>query len=331
MKKSEDHPAWHMRRALRLAEQAKGWTKPNPMVGAILIKAGKRIGEGYHTRYGAAHAEIEALKNAQESARGATLYVTLEPCCHQGKTPPCTEAVIKSGIKKVVIATKDPSQKVNGQGIKALQEAGIEVEVGLLENEARELNRFFFTYHEKGRPYITLKAALSLDGKIAVAPGQRTVLTAMPAQRYLHSLRHEHEAILVGAGTVLTDNPHLGVRHIEGQDPLRIVLTGARKLPKDLQIFRDENVLLLPDKNIKEVLNVLYEKGISSVLIEGGQKVFEAFIKAKVVDEMILFLAPTFLGKKAVAFAELPQPIKLSQVHAKTLGKDLVLHAVPEF
>ncbi len=301
------------------------------MVGAILVKDGERIGEGYHTKFGAAHAEVEAIKNATASPEGATLYVTLEPCCHQGKTGPCTEAIIEAGISKVIVAVRDPSEKVSGKGIGALREAGIEVEVGLLEKDARELNRFFFTYHEKKRPFVTLKAAISLDGKIAEAPGEQTALTGMPAQRYLHGLRHEHQAILVGAGTVLTDNPHLGVRHVEGRDPLRVVLTGLRKLPKTLAIFRDENVLLLSDKNIPKVLHELYEKEITSVLVEGGQKIFESFLAAQLVDELQLFLAPTFLGKKAVPFAELKKPLHLKHVHTKTLGKDLLLQAIPEF
>lgn len=320
-----------MQRALRLAEQAKGWTNPNPMVGAILVKDGERIGEGYHSKFGAAHAEVEAIKNATASPEGATLYVTLEPCCHQGKTPPCTEAIIEASISKVIVAVRDPSEKVCGKGIGALREAGIEVEVGLLEKEARELNRFFFTFHEKKRPFITLKAAISLDGKITEAPGTQTMLTGMPAQRYLHELRHEHQAILVGAGTVLTDDPHLGVRHVEGQDPLRIILAGKRKLAKKLQIFRDENVLVLDDKTIPEILHELYEKEISSVLVEGGQQVFESFLAAKMVDELQLFLAPKFLGKNAVSFAELEKPLTLTHVHTKTLGKDLLLQAIPEF
>lgn len=320
-----------MQRALRLAEQAKGWTNPNPMVGAILVKDGERIGEGYHSKFGAGHAEVEAIKNATASPEGATLYVTLEPCCHQGKTPPCTEAIIEAGITKVIVAVRDPSEKVCGKGIGALREAGIEVEVGLLEKEARELNRFFFTFHEKKRPFITLKAAISLDGKIAESKDKQTMLTGMPAQRYLHELRHEHQAILVGAGTVLTDDPHLGVRHVEGQDPLRIILAGKRKLAKKLQIFRDKNVLILEDKTIPEILHELYEKEISSVLVEGGQQVFESFLAAKMVDELQLFLAPLFLGKDAVPFAELGKPLTLTHVHTRTLGKDLLMNAVPEF
>ncbi|MEK7146115.1 MAG: bifunctional diaminohydroxyphosphoribosylaminopyrimidine deaminase/5-amino-6-(5-phosphoribosylamino)uracil reductase RibD, partial [Patescibacteria group bacterium] len=161
------NPTAQMRRALRLAEKGRGWVLPNPMVGAILVKDGERIGEGFHQKYGEDHAEVAALKNMKGSAEGATLYVTLEPCSHTGKTPPCAEAVIKAGIKKVVIAVKDPSEKVNGKGIELLKKAGIEVELGLLEKEARDLNKNFFTFHEKKRPFISAKVALSLDGKMA--------------------------------------------------------------------------------------------------------------------------------------------------------------------
>lgn len=322
-----------MQRALRLAEEAKGWTSPNPMVGAILVKDDERIGEGYHHQFGDPHAEIEALKNCasnKKSPKGATLYVTLEPCCHHGKTPPCTQAIIDSGITKVVVAVRDPSEKVNGKGIGQLRDAGIEVEVGLLEGDARELNKHFFTYHEKNRPFVTLKAALSLDGKISQT-GEETTLTGMPAQRYVHVLRHEHQAILVGAGTVLTDNPHLGVRHVEGRDPLRVILAGKRRLPKTLAIFRDENVLVLKDLSVQDVLKTLYEKEITSVLVEGGHDIFESFMEAQTVDELQLFIAPIFLGNKAVPFAELKKPISLKNIHHKILGKDLLLHAIPEF
>jgi len=330
--KENAHPAWHMKRALRLAEEAKGWTLPNPMVGAVILnKDGERIGDGYHTKFGEAHAEIEALKSCTESPEGGTLYVTLEPCCHQGKTPPCTKAIIASGIRKVVVAVKDPSEKVAGQGIEELRAAGIEVTVGLLEKEARELNRFFFTFHEQKRPYITLKAAVSLDGKISGAAGTQTSLTGKHAQRYVHSLRHEHQAILVGAGTVLTDNPHLGVRAVEGRDPLRVILAGSRALPSDAQIFRDENVLVLKEKTIKAVLKKLHAAGVVSVLVEGGHEVFQSFIDAKMVDELQVFIAPILLGKKALPFLECKKELQLRQVRYKVLGKDLLLQAVPEF
>lgn len=315
------NPAWEMRRALRLAEKVRGLTVPNPMVGAVLVKDGVRIGEGYHTAYGAPHAEVEAFKNCD--AEGATLYVTLEPCCHHGKTPPCVDAVIESGVSKVVIASLDPSDKVNGKGVAALKAAGIEVEVGLLKEEAEELNREFYTFHKKKRPFITLKAALSLDGKIAASAGEETSLTGKQVKKQVHVLRSQHQAILVGAGTVITDDPHLGVREIEGRDPLRIILQGKRKLPKTAQIFRDDNVLVLKEIAMDELMETLFEKGITSVLVEGGHEVFESFLSAGLADEIQIFQAPMMLGKNGVPFTT-----EAHSFHVKStrqLGQDLWL------
>lgn len=297
------------------------------MVGALIMKDGKRIGEGYHSKFGAAHAEVEALKNCTESPEGATLYVTLEPCCHMGKTPPCTEAILKSGIQKVIIATLDPSEKVNGKGMQILRDAGIKVELGLLKEEAQELNREFFMFHRQKRPFITLKAALSLDGKISNSRDEETPLTGEKVQKQVHLLRHLHQAILVGSGTVLADDPHLGVRLIEGRSPLRIVLEGNRKLPKNAQVFRDENFLVLKEKNLPDILNSLYEQGIVSVLVEGGHEVFTSFLEAGMVDEFKLFFSPQFLGEKALPFAALKTPIALHKISLQEFGKDFLLTA----
>lgn len=318
-----------MRRALRLAEKARGWTLPNPLVGAVLVKDGKRIGEGYHAKFGSAHAEVEALKSCSESPKGATLYVTLEPCCHQGKTGPCTKAVIESGVAKVVLASLDPSDKVNGKGVAELRKAGIEVELGLLKEEAEELNREFYTFHKKNRPFVTLKVALSLDGKIAATPGEETSITGASVKKQVHLLRHEHQAILVGAGTVLADDPHLGVREVEGRDPLRVILKGKRKLPTTAQVFRDENFLVLENQSIPELMDTLYEKGVLSVLVEGGHEVFTSFLEEKLLDELHIFQAPILLGKKALSFAELPEalPFRLKKSHQ--LGQDLWLTLRP--
>ncbi len=319
-----------MRRALRLAEKARGWTLPNPLVGAVIIKNGERIGEGFHTAFGKPHAEVEALASCTESPKGATLFVTLEPCTHHGKTPPCTDAILKSGIAKVVIATLDPSEKLNGKGVEILKKAGLEVEVGLLNKEAAELNRDFFTFHQKKRPFITLKAALSLDGKISANREEQTPITGDKSQVFLHVLRREHQAILLGAGTVFTDDPHLGVRRVEGRDPLRIILQGDRELPKKARIFRDSNFLVLKNQTLPEVLKTLYEKEVVSVLVEGGNQVFTAFLESNCVDELKLFIAPVFLGEEALPFAQIKKLLKLKKTRLEELGQDLLLTAFIE-
>ena len=324
------HHSWHMRRALRLAEKARGWTLPNPLVGALIIKDERRIGEGHHTGFGKPHAEVEALASCTESPEGATLYVTLEPCPHQGKTPPCTDAILKSGIAKVVIAALDPSEKANGKGVKILKDAGLEVEVGLLNKEAMELNKEFFTFHQKKRPFITLKAALSLGGKISMDRESKTSLTGDKTQIFLHQLRHEHQAILVGAGTVLSDNPHLGVRQVKGRDPLRIILQGERELPMDAHVFRDSNFLVLKNQKIESLLKSLYEKEVISVLVEGGSEIFTAFLEADCVDEMKLFIAPIFLGESALPFANLKEPLQLKKTKLQEIGRDFLLTALVE-
>lgn len=319
-----------MQHALRLAQRARGWTLPNPMVGAVLVKNGKVIGEGYHRRFGGPHAEVEAFVRAKESTKDATLYVTLEPCCHTGKTPPCVEAVLESEVTRVVIADLDPSEKVHGKGVEILQRAGLTVEVGLLAKESRDLNRFFYTFHERGRPWVTLKLALSLDAKLAKAPGVQTALTGPESQRYVHRLRHEHEAILVGAGTVIADNPHLGVRAVRGRDPLRIVLKGERPLPPEALVFRDERVLVLEAHSVASVLELLHARGITSLLVEGGQKVAAAFLGSGCVDECQFLIAPSIIGENGLPF-ESPCSFGLEPHGVRHLGHDLLWVLRPHF
>jgi len=314
-----------MRRALRLAKKGRGATLPNPMVGAVIVKDDERIGEGYHTAFGAPHAEIEALNSCTTSPKDATLYVTLEPCSKAGKTPACTEAIINSGITKIIIATPDPSQN----GIEELKAANIEVEVGLLEEKARELNKIFFTSHEKKRPFITLKAAISLDGKISKSRKSQTQLTSKKALKHTHILRKNHQAILVGAGTVLADNPHLGTRLVEGRDPLRIILEGNTSIPKNSKIFRDENFLLFKNQSIEKVLNSLHKKNITSILVEGGHEIFTQFLEKQLVDELQIFIAPILLGTKALPFAE--TNISLSIRSVRKLAPDVLITATPKW
>lgn len=323
------NPVGHMRRALRLAEKGLGLVLPNPMVGAILVKDGQRISEGFHERFGGDHAEIVAIKNCSESIEGSTLYVTLEPCCHQGKTAPCTDAIIKAGIKKVVIASIDPSEKVNGKGAQQLRDAGIEVEIGLLKEPAEELNEQFYTFHKMKRPFISLKAALSIDGKISISNSERTFLTGVRAKKTTDILRSHHHGILVGSGTVISDNPNLGLTMIEGKEPLRIILGKNSKLNKSSKIFRDDNYLIIEEENLDEVMKKCFEMNILSILVEGGHEIFSSFIKKNLVDRYYFYYAPVILGEKTLDLAKIESPVSLKFETVQKLGTDIFISAVP--
>ncbi len=310
-----------LKQALSLAKKGLGATFPNPMVGAVIVKNGKIIAQGYHKKAGLAHAEIEAISLASSLARrglarldGTTLYVNLEPCGSFGKTPPCVDAIIKSGIKKVVFSTLDPNPANHGQGKLALEKAGIEVSMGLLENEALKLNEAFFTFHQKKRPFIAIKFAASLDGKIATKTNDSKWITNEKAREYARGLRSQYQAVLVGVNTIINDNPHLG-------DSLRIILGSESKIPQDFQVLRDKNVLILNPKNIKELLSILTKKEIISILIEGGGETIGRFVDEKLVDKVYAFHAPIIIGgDKAISAvkgngaAMLENAIKLTNV-----------------
>lgn len=311
----------YMKEALLLAKRGMGWTFPNPMVGALLVKNERVIGRGYHKKFGFPHAEVGAFQNTIEDPKGSTLYVTLEPHNHQGKTPPCTDTIIAKGVTRVVCAVSDPNPKVNGSGIEKLQKAGIEVVVGVCEREARKLNEAFFTFHTKKRPFVTIKYAASLDGKIATRTHDSKWITNDKARNVARKLRSEHQAILVGINTVLHDNPNLGSRHKGSKDPLRIILDSTLKIPLESDVLRDSNVLLfttmkasqeklamLQQKGIpvirlsqqtitvSEVLKELSKREIVSVFVEGGAEVLGSFVDARTVDRFYVFYAPVFIG-----------------------------------
>lgn len=314
-----------MRECLRLAEKGRGFVNPNPMVGAVVVKNGRIIGRGYHKRLGSAHAEIEALRKAGARAAGATLYVSLEPCCHFGKTPPCTDAIIHAKIRRVICAVRDPNSVARG-GADMLRRAGIEVFVGVIERAARDLNEAFFTLHEKRRPFVALKFAASLDGKLATRTGDSKWITNAKARAYARQLRGEYQAVLVGINTVLKDDPHLGVRAGGKRDPLRIILDSRLQIPLKSIVLRDSNVLVVTTNrasrrkkrmleargvnvyvmsgshiSIKELLRVLRERQILRVLVEGGGEVLGSFIDAKVADKVYAFYAPILIGGKRSA------------------------------
>lgn len=312
---------YFLKQALNLAKKGMGWTNPNPMVGAVLVKNGRVIGKGYHKKVGLDHAEVEALKTSYENPRGSTLYINLEPCSHFGRTPPCTDAIIKAKIARVVCSSLDPNPKINGQGVAKLKKAGIDVLVGILEDEARILNEAFFIFHTKRRPFIALKFASSLDGKIATKTGDSKWITNEKARKFAGNLRGQYQAVLVGANTITYDNPHLGVRIQGKKDPLRIILDPGLKIPLSCQVLRDKNVLIITtgkaDKQKKKImekkgfelmlfeekwiplgklLDVLGRKEIISILVEGGGKTIAGFFDEGLFDKLYAFYAPIIIG-----------------------------------
>ncbi len=288
-----------MKAALLLAKNGEGSVEPNPMVGAVIVKDGKIIGKGYHEKFGGPHAEINALKNCKVSPKGATLYVTLEPCCHFGKTPPCTDAVIKAGIKKVVAAVQDPTKKVAGKGFKILKKAGIEVVCGVCEKEAAQLNAPFFKFAKTKKPYVIVKWAQSKDGYLARTDNKRWISNAA-CRNDVQKIRRRVQAVLVGMNTVIEDNPMLTVRPDNGRQPLRIVLGNASKMPKDCNLLKTAKkwpVCVFNGKNLNGVLSRLGRMNVQQLLVEGGAKVITSFLKNKLVDEIIVYASNETLGK----------------------------------
>ena len=324
----EAHIAF-MRRALDLAKRATGRTRPNPLVGAVVVKDGQVIGEGYHQKAGTPHAEVHALIAAGENARGATIYVTLEPCCHWGRTPPCTAALINAGIAEVYIAETDPNPKVAGKGVRQLEEAGLHVHVGLCAQAAADLNEIYRKYIQTGMPFVILKTAMSLDGKIATTSGESQWITSEASRQHGHEIRDMVDAILVGRGTVERDNPALTTRLQDrhGQDAIRVVLDSQARTPTDARIFNAESdagviiavtsdapagnitalekagaeVITVPtaDGNrvcFKRLMEMLGNREITSVLVEGGGEINASAITAGVVDKVMCFIAPKIIG-----------------------------------
>ena len=317
-----------MRRALELAQMAEGDTSPNPMVGAVIVDGdGNIVSEGYHHKAGQPHAEINALAAAGDKAEGATVYVTLEPCSHYGRTGPCCEALIKAGVKRVVSAVTDPNPLVAGRGLNRLREAGIEVTEHVCEDEAKKLNEKFFFWITHKRPFVSLKYAMTLDGRLAAAGGDSKWITGEEARTYAHNLRKTHDAVLVGKNTVLQDDCELTTRMVEGKNPIRIVLDSNAAIPLNAKILNGEaktiiavseaapqdkldelqklttvEVLKLPQRNGHLDLQVLLEKlaamEITSVLVEGGSEVHGAFNDAGLAERVYAFIAPKIIGGK---------------------------------
>ena len=318
-----------MQRALDLAQRATGRTSPNPLVGAVIVKGGQVIGEGYHRKAGTPHAEVHALNAAGEDAKGATLYTNLEPCCHWGRTPPCTEALIRARIVEVYVADVDPNPRVAGKGVQQLRDAGIEVHVGICRQEASDINEVHRKYIQTGKPFVILKTAMSLDGKIATASGESQWITSEASRQRGHEVRDTVDAILVGRGTVARDNPALTTRlqGRDGQDAIRIVLDSSGRTPPDARIFNAESeagVIVAvtpeaPSENVnalkkvgaevitvptaqgnqvcfKRLMEILGKREITSVLIEGGSEINGSALAAGIVDKVMCFIAPKLIG-----------------------------------
>ncbi len=358
MKGLQNQDERFMALALKLARKGSGWVSPNPMVGAVVVDhQGRILARGYHRRYGDLHAEREALKKLNWKAPGATMYVTLEPCCHHGKTPPCTEAIIRAGIKRVVVGTLDPNPLVAGKGVEVLRGADIQVEVGTLEEECRDLNRAFFKWVTTGRPWVVLKWAQSLDGTMATAMGHSQWISGTEALKYAHRLRAASGAVLVGRETAALDDPQLSVRLVKGRDPLRVVLDTYLTLPMDRRFFatppptlvftlegdparvgvlkgRGVEVVVLESSTgrvpLGPVLEELGKRQVVQLLVEGGGRIITSFLKEGLADEVCTILAPLILGQGRSPVGRLglemvDEGIRLERVTYKRLGRDLLV------
>lgn len=352
-----------MQECLRLARRGKGGVSPNPLVGAVLVRKGRIVARGYHREFGGPHAEVDCLRHAKGDLHDATLYVNLEPCSHHGKTAPCADLIVARGVGTVIAAMKDPNPLVSGRGLRILQRAGVSTRVGILEKEARALNRVFVGHIRNHRPYVHLKIAQSRDGRIT---GSRTRWISSPQSRKrVHAMRAEYDAVLVGAGTVRADNPSLNVRLVKGRDPHVVILDGALSLPPDRSVFGrnpSRHVFLFTTRQsfqakadrrkvlaargitiiplhgsggrlpLRQVLRELFKRRVASLLVEGGADVFTQFLAAGLVDEVTMFTAPDFFGKGLPALS--PGTLRPASRHVPDLiragrsGRDLMLNVL---
>jgi diaminohydroxyphosphoribosylaminopyrimidine deaminase/5-amino-6-(5-phosphoribosylamino)uracil reductase len=353
-----------MRRALALARRGLGKTSPSPLVGAVIVKEDRVVGEGYHHRYGGDHAEVIALRNAQEEAKDATIYITMEPCCsYERRVPSCLGALVRSGIKRVVVGTLDPHPAVNGKGVQILAHSEIETRTGILEEDCRRLNQMYFKYILRGIPFVTLKFAQTLDGRIATVTGSSQWISSGASLKLAHRLRSIHDAVLVGIGTLLEDNPRLTVRLIKGRSPIRVIVDSRLRIPLNSKVLREQHVAhtivaTTPGVNEKkkvslsnmgiEVMEVAADeqgrvdledllfkmgaRGISSVLAEGGSQIITSMLSRGLADKIVAAVAPMILGKGIEAvgdlgISEIARSVKLSPVKVYRKGFDLIVEA----
>jgi len=327
----------YLRRAIELARLGSGLTLPNPRVGAVLVRRGKIIGEGYHQRAGAPHAEVQAVTDAKKrghSAAGATLYVTLEPCSTHGRTPPCTDLILREKIARVVFAATDPNPAHAGAALRLLRSAGVAVSSGLLAAETAALNHDFNWWITRRRPWVVAKIALSLDGRIVAPPCDDRWLTSPAARITAHELRWESDAILIGAETARKDNPQLTIR-LPGRhgkvQPWRVVATRSGQLPKNLHLFSDrhrDRTLVFQNQSLPEILATLGELQIAHLLIEGGGKILTEAFRKSLVNEVAFFIAPSVMGTLPRVLGKLPAPIRLREVSYTPVGPDILCRAL---
>ena len=357
----------YMKIALKEALKGRGKVSPNPLVGAVIVKNGTVIGKGAHLKYGHEHAEVNAFKNCSESPVGADMYVTLEPCDHHGKTPPCTERIIKEKISRVFIATLDPFKKVNGKGAERLGKAGIEVNIGILEEEAKKVNESFLHFQKTKIPFVLLKSAISLDGSIATDTGDSKWISSEKSRKYVHKLRNDYDAVLVGKNTVFEDDPELTVRMVKGVNPKRIVIDKDLSLDIKHKIFSDKNsnntiILISKDSNqfqketilenqgitilkistidkhlnLKEAMKKLGKLGITSIIVEGGGTTISSFLKAKLVKRINLFIAPIIVGSSkkftdGLGIDSISNAIKIVDRKISKFDKDILIDGLVKY
>lgn len=352
---------FYMKRALLLARRGERWVSPNPMVGAVIVKQGQIIGEGYHRRFGGDHAEIDALRNTSSSPAGATIYISLEPCCHEGKTPPCVDSLLSAGIARVIIGMSDPNPLVCGGGVERLRTAGIPTTVGLLEAQCRRLNERFIKFMQTRVPFVTLKFAQTLDGRIATGIGHSRWISSPASLKYAHALRSVHDAIIVGSRTIAKDDPELTVRLVRGRNPLRVVLDGRLRISPDAAVLRNQHraktivftsdnadqtkmneltasgietvVIAQGDQPCMDIGKVLVELGrrnVSSVLVEGGGAVITSVLRHRLADRIVCVIAPKIMGSGIEAAGELgaktvDDSLQLSIRRIMRKGGDLII------
>ncbi len=347
----------YMELALSLAARGRGDVSPNPLVGALIVKRGRIVGRGWHKKCGDAHAEVCALKEAGRKAKDSIMYVNLEPCSHWGRTPPCTEQIVSAGVREVVVAMKDPNPKVNGY--QELKFRGIKTRIGILEEEAKKLNEPYIKWIRSKRPLVVVKAAMSLDGQIATRTGDSKYITGREARKFVHELRAEYDAVMVGINTVLKDNPQLTVRLVKGRNPIKIVVDTKLKINANAKIIKNEgskliiatskkapktkvkrllqkgvHVLVVDAKNgkvdLKQLVKELGKRDICSILVEGGAELNAEAIKSGITDKVLFFISPQFIGKGLGALGDLginkvDKSIKLKDLDYRKIGRDILI------